>query len=340
MSDRLTYEEFCEAADKLFYEDMVMPTADKTLKMIQHGSKSTHQLYLRRWQDERKRKPATLEEALDTRITQKFKEFLGQAWNTLEKSSDQKIVEIKQESEKIVQNALLELKTACDMRDELIKELTENKLQLETLSTDNQLFKNKLIHEEKLRYAAEESNKSLQKQLLDLKESHQQQLNFVKQQYNNSEQLLKEQLKEISKNYEIKINQHEVDRKKEVQHFNIQIEKYKSDIKIIENRLHENISTLDKKVVENNQLIQENQNLISQIVQTKKQIDAFKQLNNNLEMQSFKKDTEIEHLKNQLAENRNKMNEYEKELRDFSIKVGILQEKLSKLSKKKKKNEE
>lgn len=55
MADRLTYEEFCEIADRLFFEEMVMPTAEKTLKVLQHGSKSTHQLYLGRWKEEKEK---------------------------------------------------------------------------------------------------------------------------------------------------------------------------------------------------------------------------------------------------------------------------------------------
>jgi len=52
-------------------------------------------------------------------------------------------------------------------------------------------------------------------------------------------------------------------------------------------------------------------------------------------MQIIKKDTEVEHLKNQLAEYKHRTAQYEKELKDYSTRLGVLQEKLSKQSSKK-----
>lgn len=101
-ADRLTYEESCEIADKLFFEEIVMPTAERTLKFLQHGSKSTQQLYLGRWKEERKKKHSTIEESLELKAVHKYKEFLSDDWKTIKQSSDQKINIIRLETEKVV----------------------------------------------------------------------------------------------------------------------------------------------------------------------------------------------------------------------------------------------
>jgi len=127
------------------------------------------------------------------------------------------------------------------------------------------LLKGKLSNEEKLRYAAEESNSSLQKQLHDLKESTQQQITFIKQQYKKGENSLKEQLKENTKTYETKLNQLELERKNEVQILNAQIDKLKSNYHIVEKQLYDKNSALEKSTEEHSKLSKENDKILNKL---------------------------------------------------------------------------
>jgi hypothetical protein len=64
----------------------------------------------------------------------------------IKKISDQKITTIKQESEKVVQEAQTSVKILTSARDELIKELTKNNEEQVALLLEHQLLKDKLIH--------------------------------------------------------------------------------------------------------------------------------------------------------------------------------------------------
>lgn len=329
MADRLTYEEFSEVADKLFYEEMVMPTAEKTLKVLQHGSKSTHQLYLGRWKEERKKKPSTIEESLELKAVHKYKEFLSDAWKILKQASDQKINTIKQESEKVVQEAQTSVTILTNERDELIKEFTKKKEELATFQSETQLLKNKLIHEEKLKYALEESSHALKKQLNDNKTSTEQQIAFIKQQYEKSESLLKDQLKESTLKHVDEIEQLEHDKRNEVQELNAHVNKLKEIIHSTELQLQDKNAKLDKYLSNYNKVIQQNEALQNQLKIQDNQFDALKKQNNDFEIQIIKKDSEIGHLKELATDYKNKITLYEKELKEHSIQIGALQEKLS-----------
>ncbi len=329
MADRLTYEEFCVVADKLFYEEMIMPTAEKTLKVLQHGSKSTHQLYLGRWKEERKKKPSTIEESLELKAVHKYKDFLADAWKTLKQASDQKITSIKQESEKIVQEAQNSITILASERDELIREFTKKKEDLATFQSENQLLKNKLIHEEKLKYALEESSRALERQLNENKTNTEQQIVFIKQQYEKSESLLRDQLKENTQKHADEIEQLENDKKNTAQQLNARIDKLKEQIHSTELQLQDKNAKLEKCLSNYNIIIQQNEDLQNQFKIQNNQINNLKKQNNDFEIQIIKKNSEIGHLKELTIDYKNKIARHEKELKEYSTQIGALQEKLS-----------
>ena len=132
MTERLTYEEFCGVADRLYYEVMEMPTANKTYKTLQHGSLATHQLYLNRWRDERKRKPSTIPEQLESMIVQKAKQLADTTWEVLNKGSDEICRKVKEESEYAIKASEESVRLAHIERESALSELQQTKLKHET----------------------------------------------------------------------------------------------------------------------------------------------------------------------------------------------------------------
>lgn len=286
----------------------------------------------------RKRKPSTIVESLELKAVHKYKEFLADAWKTLKQESDQKVAHIKQESEKVVQEAYNSVTILTSARNELTKELTKKKEELAILLSENQLLKNKLIHEEKLKYALEESSLALQKQLNEIKENTERQITFIKQQSEKSENMLKEQLKESVKKHETAYGLLELGRKNESQQLHIQIDKLKEQIHGIKMQLQDKNTRLDKYLSNYNKLTKQNEELQNQIKIKDNHIGLVKKQNDNFKIQMIKKDSEVGHLKELTTDYKSKILLYEKELKEHSTQIGALQEKLSAYNAKDNKN--
>lgn len=327
MSDRLTYEDYCVVADRLFYEEMEMPTANKTYKVLQYGSLATHQLYLRRWREERKRKPSTLPEQIETLLVQKTKQLADSVWDALNKGSNEIITNIKHESEHALKTVTEEKRNAHIERESAISELALLKEQHEAAQQKIKELEHQLKEEQKLLFAAEQSRGALLIQINEIKQSAKQQIGEAKQQYSENIQLLKEQHQktELKMKHDIEVinNSWQGDKNS-----------YKNQIKEMEDaldRVKHNKELADK---ENIGLTAKLEEMQARVIEAKSLIERLNadKLNCQEKMQLFEIEniratTELVEAKEQLNNSKQQISKLQKQLLDYSIKIGSLEEK-------------
>lgn len=309
---KLNYDDFCMAADKLFYEHMEMPTAAKTHDLIGHGSLATHQHYLVRWKASRKRKPVTLPEQLSLKIHEKSQSYAEEIWKTLSKSQHEIHQEIKQTAKETIEKSQAEATEAQQAKQSAEQALNMLQNQWQDLSHNHNIVTTQLNETKKQQLLAEEAQKSLEKQLNELKENTAQQLSYLKEQDEKNRVLFKEQLVSQEQKAQERYNLLKNESLHEKVALQQTIEKLCEQQKIFEDQLHQ-------KQIEIEQGRGEVRKLESDLQESKNQQKMIKQENRELVVQIHDKDNHI--LQGQID-----ANTLQQQLQTLQLKIDILQE--------------
>ncbi len=312
LTAKLNYDDFVLAADKLFYEHMEMPTAAKTHHLIGHGSLATHQHYLNRWKESRKRKPATLSEQLEEKIVGQSKAYAEDIWKALSKSNQESHQKIQKDAREAVDKAQAEAQEAQQARKSTEQTLNTLQSQWQVLSHDYEMATTQLNQTQKHLLMAEEANKILEKQLKDLQESACQQITYLKDQDEKNRALFKEQLETQEQKSEERYTLLKNENFHEKVALQQMIEKISEQNKVIEADLHQ-------KQIEVEQSRGEVRRLEGAFQESQNQQNALQQENRELIVQIRGKDDLILQAKND-------KDAIQQQLQNFQIKIDNLQE--------------
>jgi chromosome segregation ATPase len=338
MSDRLTYEEFSQLADKLYFESVEMPTSKKTYDVLLKGSLTTHQHYLIRWKAERKQKPTELPQQLEQIIVHKGREYADLLWQHLQKSHEEEHIQIKQGAESAIAEIQESLKVAnLECEAALNKNETLNQ-QLELLETENKSLQEKIIENEKLRYAAEEAQRSLETQLLEIKENNKVQMAYLtiqQEKYHQQEQSLKQQLKEQAEKDQATLKELQQSHQKEKTIYQLQLNEEKHKNQKLENLLHQKETEYNKLVHQMERTQEQCESLELQWNTLRKEHQALTLILQKKEVLLGQKDTEFHHTHLQLTEAKQKIISLEKDIKESHWVMGKLEEKVLRKSNRK-----
>jgi hypothetical protein len=255
-SPKLSYDDFCVAADKLYYEYMEMPTAPKTHSITGHGSLATHQHYLNRWKDSRRKKPSTLPEQLAKKIQEKTKLLAEEIWKAITKTQQEHHQKIQQNAKETIEAAESETKKTIQVKEEIEANFKKLQNQHLTLQQEHEKFVENFSQAEKRGIILEEKANTLKVQLKEYKTESTQQLKYLKEQDKKNRVLFKEQLSEQALQSEKKYNALQKEKNEE----ELKNKKIKDELttrqKFLETKNYKNQHALERIESERQQLIQ------------------------------------------------------------------------------------
>jgi chromosome segregation ATPase len=331
MSDRLTYEEFSQLADKLYFESVEMPTSKKTYDVLLKGSLTTHQHYLIRWKNERKHKPLSIPEQLEQIIVLKGKEYAELLWQHLKETYQEEHTQIQQNAETAI-NEAQELIRTCNLeREAALKTNIELNQKLLSIETENKILKEKLYEHEKLVHVAEEMQHNLEKQLQESQENVKAQMAYFTSQqekYNQQEQLLKQQLKEQAEKHQVIIVELQQTHQKEKTGYQSKLKEAQHNNYELEKLLQKKQSEYDKLLLQLEKSNEKIENLRLQWDTFKKEYQTLTSILQKNEVILAQKNTELHLAQLQLTEAKEKISNLEKDINENHWHIGKLEEKL------------
>lgn len=324
LSSKLIYDDFCLAADQLYYEHMEMPTAAKTHDLIGHGSLATHQHYLNRWKELRRKKPDTLPEQLAKKLQEKSQAFSEEIWKALTKTQQEHHQKIQQSAKETIESAQIEAKEAVLAKQKADEALKTLEHQYQLLQQDHTRLAADFSEAEKRNLINEEKNKSLIQQFEAHKAETAQQLKYLKEQDEKNRILFREQLKEQEQKAEQRYTALQKEKNEEKLTTEKAVDKMKAEQKQLETKLYEKQAEIEKGRAEAFHL-----NGLLDKAKTEKQ--SYLE-----ETQGLRKDLhEKEH---QLSLIKGERQVLQQQLKEYQQKVTVLQEKVLNFEKRKKKS--
>ncbi len=200
-SSRVTAEEIYQAAYNLWLQK-IYPSANKIRELLgNRGSFKTIQIYLDNWFKEAWEQPRA-DDPLWQELAKMRKKYEQQAKTV----ATNQIQATQQECEhKILESQQLQILIEQE-RDTLAKQLQELQAFAENLKQTNQSLNTKYNEQEKNLYLAEQTNRTLEKELQKSKEDSQKQLNAQSRDYEAQLSRMNKQVEQDKKQLSEKIN--------------------------------------------------------------------------------------------------------------------------------------
>jgi Chromosome segregation ATPases len=260
---RLNYDTIKRVADQLYEQQIEMPTAAKTHKLLGYGSLRDHQLYLNRWKQEKKQKPSSLRERHEKAVVEKAKAF-AEALLT-EHSKEIKAYKMEAaEQVKALEMALAEKESLLSLAQQAADQYS---VQLEKAGQAQQALEQQIAESELVFDKIEKEHLTLQVKYEEAKASHQHQLSLLENHCNATEQRAKEhqaealQLKAQNIALQEKLVQHQAEAQAQQHQAQLHLSQLQAKLEASENSKAQLKKELSELKYKNGELLAQNHNL-------------------------------------------------------------------------------